>query len=334
MPLLHCMGVDHYGHSFTIALCFLDRETQKNYDLVLQWLIETVYTREGAIAWPSVVVTDCEVALTNVIHLRFPATSTKRILCRWHIMMNIRSRHKASFLTEERWKEFKMAVNTIISAKTFDDYLDAVQDLENEFHYREDHLSPGPDHTAAVSIEVRQAESSAVSYVLGQWFGPHKEYIVSAWVDRFFNCGSTTTSRVEGGHRQLKSWIGSSTNGLDSVVSVCRVGIGSQLNEISIKVEAKLSSTPLSLTTSLYSHCIGFVSQNALYKLREQHDHVQHEAEHIQSGSVSTICTGIFTASYGILCWHKLKIRLQNRTGKYFVYNFTSVTSQLTHNKL
>ena len=118
------------------------------------------------------------------------------------------------------------------------------------------------------------------------------------------------------------------------MVSVCRVGIGSQLNEISIKVEAKLSSTPLSLTASLYSHCIGFVSQYALYKLREQHDHVQHEAEHIQSGSVSTICTGIFTASYGILCWHKLKIRLQNRTGKYFVYNFTSVTSQLTHNKL
>ena len=95
-------------------------------------------------------------------------------------MMNIRSRHKASFLTEERWKEFKMAVNTIISAKTFDEYLDAVQDLENEFHYREDHLPPGPDHTAAVSTEVRQAESSAVSYVLGQRFGPHKEYIVSA----------------------------------------------------------------------------------------------------------------------------------------------------------
>ncbi|KAI0998914.1 hypothetical protein K3495_g9282 [Podosphaera aphanis] len=106
-----------------------------------------------------------------------------------------------------------MAVNTIILAKTFDEYLDALQDLENEFHYREDHLLPRPDRTAADSIEVRQAESLAVAYVLGQWFRPHKEYIVSAWVDRFFNYGSTTTSRVEEGHRQLKSWIGSSKNG-------------------------------------------------------------------------------------------------------------------------
>ncbi|KAI0991932.1 hypothetical protein K3495_g16255 [Podosphaera aphanis] len=171
-----------------------------------------------------------------------------------------------------------MAVNIIILAKTFDEYLDALQDLENAFHYREDYLLPRPDRTAAVSIEVRQAESLAVSYVLEQCFGPHKEYIVSAWVDRFFNYGSTTTSRVEGGYRQVISWIGSSTNGLDSVVSFYRVGIVSQLNEIFIKVEAKLSSTPLSLTASLYCHCTGLVSQYALYKLREQYDHVQHGA--------------------------------------------------------
>ncbi|KAI0998915.1 hypothetical protein K3495_g9281 [Podosphaera aphanis] len=102
MPLLHYIGVDHHGHSFTIAFCLLNRETQENYDRALQWLIETVYTREEAIAWPSVVVTDCEVTLINIIHLSFPATSTKRILCHWHIMMNIRSRRKSSFLTEER----------------------------------------------------------------------------------------------------------------------------------------------------------------------------------------------------------------------------------------
>jgi hypothetical protein len=31
MPLLDILGIDHYGNSFTIALCFLDHEVTENY---------------------------------------------------------------------------------------------------------------------------------------------------------------------------------------------------------------------------------------------------------------------------------------------------------------
>ena len=38
MLLLYALGIDNYGNSFTIALCFLDQEVEENYDEVIRFL--------------------------------------------------------------------------------------------------------------------------------------------------------------------------------------------------------------------------------------------------------------------------------------------------------
>ena len=207
MPLLHFVGVDHHGNSFTIGLCFMDREVQTNYDQALRWLIDVVYTRDGVILWPSTVVTDCEIALTNAIDQRFPPDQTKRILCRWHLMKNVSNKCKHTLVTEERWDEFDKAIHCIMDSKTIDEYEDTVQELKTESHYCNGTSTLSLTSTRANIFEdaaAQNPEQQAVSYVLGQWFGSQKEFIVAVWVDKYFHCGTTATSRVEGGHRRLK----------------------------------------------------------------------------------------------------------------------------------
>lgn len=85
MSLLHCMGGDHHGNFFTIALYFLKNEVTSSYDQTIELLNETVYTLGGVSKWPSVIRTVYETGLLNVIDRRFPP-QTKRVLCRWQIM--------------------------------------------------------------------------------------------------------------------------------------------------------------------------------------------------------------------------------------------------------
>ena len=40
MPLLDIIGVDHHGNTFTVALCWLDREAEENYDEAVQHLVK------------------------------------------------------------------------------------------------------------------------------------------------------------------------------------------------------------------------------------------------------------------------------------------------------
>ena len=288
------------------------------YDQAIEWLIETVYTRGGVTVWPSLVATDCEVGLTNVVDRRFSPTRTKRVICRWHIMKNISTNCKAAFGTNDRWEEFETAVRHVISAKTREEYYGSIVELKNNFSFNDGSpfLTPVGASTAEIEeVTTREVERKAVSYVLRQWLDSNNEYIVAAWVDRYFHCGITSTSRVEGGHRRLKDWIGGSTGGLQSVISSCRLAISSQMSEISLDVAAKENKTPLALTGNLYVHCVGLISPNGLYMLRKQYDIIKNEAQSVQSGTSSTTCTGLFTASFGILCWHKLKVRLRQNQG-------------------
>jgi MULE transposase domain len=110
MPLLHVLGLDHHGSSFTIALCFLDQEVAENY-------MEAVGYLRGLYdpgKWPSVVATDCEPALIS----DFPAIQTKHVLCYWHISKCLLTNCKALFDTMERREEFIQFFKKVVFSKT------------------------------------------------------------------------------------------------------------------------------------------------------------------------------------------------------------------------
>src|SRR6266536_3602496 len=98
MPLLNIIAVNYYRNTFTVGFCLLDVEAKANYDKAIQYLVKLFRPR----VWPSVIRTDCELALIKAIEKHFPILKTKRILYFWHIAKNLLVNYKDLFLTEER----------------------------------------------------------------------------------------------------------------------------------------------------------------------------------------------------------------------------------------
>jgi hypothetical protein len=98
MPLLHIIGVDGLNQSFTIAICFLDQKTEENYNKAVLQLRQLF----NPFVYPSVLATDCEVALISALERHFPAIRTKVVLCFWHILKNVTLHCKSKFETIDR----------------------------------------------------------------------------------------------------------------------------------------------------------------------------------------------------------------------------------------
>lgn len=231
MPLLHVIGIDHHGNSFTVALCWLDSEISANYDEAIQHLVKLFQPQ----IWPSVIATDCEVALIEAIDKYFPAFRSKRALCYWHIAKCVTTKCKAFFSTIERWEGFLKGFNQVVFAKTQEEYEDILAEFKAEFHWNDGNpysllANATPEEQALVLDQ--ELERQALVYVIGQWLVPYFKLIVHAWVDSFFHGGTTTTSAFEGSHAVLKRWYGKPTKQLIALYDSSKLAINDQLNEI------------------------------------------------------------------------------------------------------
>jgi hypothetical protein len=318
MPLLDILGVDHHGSSFTIALCWLDQETEENYDEAIQHLVSLFRPS----IWPSVVATDCELALIKAIERYFPAIHTKRVLCYWHIAKNIMANCKALFPTIERWEDFERECRNIVFAKSEDEYEDILQEFKVEFSYND-----GIPHRALASTTSkeqqdtidRDLERQAAVYVIGQWLTPYKELIIHAWTDRFFHGGTTTTSRLEGAHAVLKGWIGKPTKHLTQVWTSSKLAINDQLNEIIVKQRRRLQSTPIGLEGPFYHPIISKISHAGLRLLQKQRTIALRPPKDAQE------CSGLFRTSMGMPCWHMIQRCIERYEGIYMPLDFEDI---------
>ncbi|KAK8936916.1 hypothetical protein KSP39_PZI012214 [Platanthera zijinensis] len=59
--------------------------------------------------------------------------------------------------------------------------------------------------------------SKALEFVSTTWLDPYKEYFVSAWIDKFFHFGNSSTNRVEGGHSLLQKFLEVSIGNLTTI---------------------------------------------------------------------------------------------------------------------
>ncbi len=136
MPLVNVLGVDNMGKSFSVAFAFLDSEVEENYLAVVR-KISSLF-KPGL--FPSIIGTDCELALIHAIELTFPAIRTKRFLCYWHISKNVLVNCKGKFPTLERWEEFSKGFATVVHASSEWQYLELLEDFQDEFHWNNGEL--------------------------------------------------------------------------------------------------------------------------------------------------------------------------------------------------
>jgi hypothetical protein len=311
MPMLDALGVDCMSEQFTVFIAFLDDETETNFKYALDQFLGHI----DPLIRPAVIATDCEVALMNVIDNLFPPARTKSVLCYWHISKNVLTNCKAKFETEERWEEFMRGFRDVVYSKTEYDYEDNLDKWKMEFGWNDGQPHQPPQESTIIEVQrvaERELERSALVYCTGQWLSKYKEKVVHAWTDRYFNGNVTTTSRLEGAHRVLKSWIGGPSNDLTGVWEASKLAINDQLNEINQKRSRQLyGAGPANLTMSVYHPMLGQISHEALRLFAAQYDLVKREKQRLEEGAINEFCTGTYYSSVGIPCWHMIKCRVQ-----------------------
>ena len=140
-----------------------------------------------------------------------------------------------------------------------------------------------------------------IGYIKTTWLIPFKERLVRAWVDKSTHFGNTATSRVEGIHALLKSYIKRSTFDLFETWKAIKLALVNQLSELKSNQAKQQIRIPLELSGSLYGAVRGWISYEALRKVEEQRKILSKRDE-----SQSLACTGTFSQVYGLPCFHVL----------------------------
>ena len=212
-------------------------ETESDYMWSLSCL-KTSFT--GKTPW--VFVTDRDLALMSAIKNVF--TTSSNILCAWHIAKNVASNCKKYFTTQEDYKAFQMQWRNIVNASMEDMYTEQVTMLQEKY----------PD---------------MYGYLEEMWL-VHKQHFVKAWVDETCHLGHLVTSRVEGQHSALKSWIGCSTGDLKDVYSKIRLSINTQQNAIHQQIQSEKLKSLVDLTHEIWNKVHHKISVYALRKTFKQ----------------------------------------------------------------
>jgi hypothetical protein len=189
MPLLDALGIDCMGQGFGICVAFLDNETSEDsYDWALEH-IRKLYRK----TIPSVIATDCQESLMKAVAKHFP--SSNHVLCFWHVCKNLLTNNKSKFETAERWEKFLREFRDVVYSRNEEEFEARLKEFKEEFHWCNGQIFVSPDDGAEEEVTEKNLERSAVEYTLADWLGKYKEKVVHAWVDQFFHCGTTTTSR-------------------------------------------------------------------------------------------------------------------------------------------
>ncbi len=274
MPLLDMIGVDAAQRSFCIAFAFLSGEIEEDYTWALERL-KSLY-EQCHTSLPSVILTDRCLAVMNAASALFPSAAT--LLCLWHANKAVLTRCQPSFQEAEQWKEFYSFWHSIINSPTEEDYVKRLAEMQQKYllhHYNE------------------------IGYIKTTWLLPFKEKLVYAWVNQSMHFGNTATSRVEGIHALLKSYLRRSTFDLFDTWKAIHLALQNQLAELQARQAKQQIRTPLELSGVLYGAVRGWVSHEAMRKVEEQRKLL------IRMDPLSA-CTGTFSRTYGLPCLHTL----------------------------
>ena len=107
-------------------------------------------------------------------------------ICVWHTNKAVLARCQPAFKTTEGWIEFYNFWFSILNSAVEKTYKERLTEFEKKY--------------ASTNLE-------QVGYIKETWLLPYKEKFVITWVDQQAHFGNTITSRVEGIHTLLKSYL-------------------------------------------------------------------------------------------------------------------------------
>jgi hypothetical protein len=281
MPLLVVVGVTPLLTTFYAAFVFLRGEKQEDYEWALSRL-HSVYVRQlRKPMGPTTVLTDRDLALSNALVSQWPRTT--HILCIWHINKGVLTNCKKFFDTNDAWEAFFNEWSKTWQAATVEIGLAAWRDMVARYAGRYEGL---------------------IRYLETTWMPLKSKFWVS-YTSRAFTLGNRATSRVEGAHAGLKSWLHSSQGDLKKVKECTELLLVAQQENYKGLLAAAAMRTPHRVQVKLFQGLIGHVTPVALQLMLEQLRLAQSERDEDRKP-----CTKVFLTTMGLPCSHVMRTRL------------------------
>lgn len=198
-PMLSIIGQSPLGNTFFIGGAFLQKEDIESFTWVLNHFRQLYQPLN--IDHPQTIITDADPALIAARSIAFPDTA--HILCRWHINKDIESkflelarnsfiqdrgmaRGEAATKARNAWhQEIRSKIHEMLNSKSTEQFDNLWRTFQRDYRTYPDMLQ----------------------YINRQWM-PHKEKIVTAWIDRYLHFGNSATSAIESWHASLKGFLG------------------------------------------------------------------------------------------------------------------------------
>lgn len=301
MPLLSIVGITGTNNSFNVGLCFMPGETTPDFVWALAQLKELLHKHRVR---PRLFVVDRDRACLAAVKATFPGTTIR--LCSWHMYKGVKAwlqlRYRATLDLEtgekqehpkvsEFLEKFRQAVEAT-TEQQFDLLCQSIDSLDPDFFH----------------------------YLQREWF--HYDFLshLAAHKLSFLRTfGITSTSRVEGNHSSLKTWIKKSNKNILAIITVLLGWWTTTFQSIQAKLHTERTKTYNFMLNDadkvLYSNVAKHVYKHALILVRQQDSLALEEQQRMlhQLNTQQALCQGRWTCQHGLPCRHSLlQHRLQN----------------------
>jgi hypothetical protein len=286
MPLLNICAITGGNMVVQIGLAFIRQERERDYNWVLEFLSD-IMARES-IQEPLSIVTDREIALIKALRTHFP--SSRRLLCRWHVNMNVLAKTKRFFpgpvkvgersVRHPQFQEFLSSWNMLLDSPTVSIYNQRLAEIQAKYPI------------------------GAVKYCTDTWL-IWKENLVTAWINQRPHFGVIVTSPIEGCHAILKGYLQRGHSDLRGVFNRLKLFWKAQQSTIQSTIAQQQLRPRHSINIPLFAAILQHIHAYALQKI------LQEKAKLPTRGSPPLGCTCSIQQSLGLPCYHKIWQRQQ-----------------------
>ncbi|KAL9560858.1 hypothetical protein ACKAV7_015021 [Fusarium commune] len=134
---------------------------------------------------------------------------------------------------QEKWKDFYSSWHDLVASSNEDIYYQKLSDFKKKYI---------PDYI------------SQVGYITETWLDLYKEKFVKAWVDQHLHFNQYVTSRCEGIHQLIKSYLKTSQLNLFDAWRHIKLVVTNQVAELESNQARQQAGFPLKLSGSLYGN--------------------------------------------------------------------------------
>ena len=294
-PFLNIVGRTGSNKTIQVAVAILPGETEDDFTWALQQLDELI--RSERIDPPKLVVSDRDRACLHAIQTVFPESHLR--ICSWHMNKDVR----AWFLDKlgsTMDPETREAVPTEQGQQFWEAYQKLVSS-QSEQDYQVD----------LASVETIYPEGYA--YLRRTWLDLHKDQCVAFVVNARIHYGITSTSRVEGAHKRMKEWLGSSKMNILSLFDQLTNWWDGITTNVTQNVSTEEQEAVISMLGRLFGQCQRRIWRYALGEANQQAKHARSELQKAREQQargqvvIDEVCTGMFTRGWGIPCKHTIR---------------------------